>query len=133
MRFSFRPSGKGAAQVLGELESKVMELVWERPGLSAGDVQAGLSPVKELAYTTVVTVLDRLYKKGFLTRKKAGKAFLYSPGITREEFNKSVTHDVLAGLLKEGSRPTVSTFVDLVATDENLLEELEELVRRKKQ
>lgn len=133
MRFSFRPSGKGPAQVLGELESKVMQLIWDRPGSSPGEVQTRLSPAKNLAYTTVVTVLDRLYKKGFLTRIKEGKAFLYSPRLTREEFNEGVTRDVLEGLLKEKSRPTLSTFVDLVATDEKLLEELEELVRRKKE
>lgn len=132
MRFSFRPFGKGPAQVLGELESEVIRIIWDNPASSAGDVQERLSVERQLAYTTVVTVLDRLFKKGLLTRRKEGKAFLYSPRLTREEFNEIITRDVLAGLLKEGSRPTLTTFVDLVATDEQLLEELEELVRRKK-
>lgn len=132
MRISFRPSRKGAAQVLGELESEVIRVIWDSPESSAAQVRKRLSLKKKLAYTTVVTVLDRLYKKGLLKRRKEGKAFLYSPRLTREEFNEAITRDVLAGLLKEGSRPTLTTFVDLVATDEQLLEELEELVRRKK-
>ena len=133
MKFSFRPSGQGVAQVLGDLESPVIRAVWDSPDCSARQVLESFSGRRSLAYTTIVTVLDRLYKKGFLKRRKEGKAFLYSPRLTREEFNQAVTHDVLAGLLKERSRPTLATFVELVATDESLLERLEELVRQKKQ
>ena len=119
--------------MLGELESEVMRVIWERPDSSAREVLQNLSTGRKLAYTTVLTVLDRLHKKGLLKRRKEGKAFLYSARLTREKFDEAVTHDVLAGLLKEGSRPTLTSFVDLVATDERLLEQLEELVRRKKQ
>ena len=133
MKFSFRPSGQGVAQVLGDLESAVIRAVWDRPDSSARQVLERFSGRRILAYTTIVTVLDRLYKKGLLKRRKEGKAFLYSPRLTREEFDRAVTHDVLAALLRERSRPTLTTFVELVATDENLLERLEELVRQKKQ
>ncbi len=132
MRFSFRPSRKGVAQVLGQLESRVMRQVWHSPGSSARDVQAGLRGEREFAYTTIVTILDRLQKKGLLSRRKQGKAFLYSPRLSEEEFGEKITRDVLAGLLQEESRPIVSTFVEMVAADEKLLDELEELVRRKK-
>ncbi len=132
MKFSFRPTGKGVAQVLGELESAVIEQVWRHPSCTAREVLNRLAGQRRLAYTTVVTVLDRLHKKGFLKRRLEGRAFLYSPGITQEEFDQNVTRDVLKGLLKEGSRPTLSTFVDLVAADEDLLRELEELVDRKR-
>ena len=118
--------------MLGELESKVIRIVWDRQEASVRDVLASLSEGRKLAYTTVVTILDRLHKKGFLKRRKEGKAFLYTPRLTREGFDEIVTRDVLVGLLKEGSRPTLTTFVDLVGTDEQLLEELEALVRQKK-
>ena len=133
MKFSFRPTGQGVGQVLGDLESTVIRAVWDSPDSSARQVLESFSGRRNLAYTTIVTVLDRLYKKGLLKRRKEGKAFLYSPRLTREEFNQAVTRDVLAGLLKERSRPTLATFVELVATDESLLERLEELVRQKKQ
>ncbi|MFQ5739671.1 MAG: BlaI/MecI/CopY family transcriptional regulator [Acidobacteriota bacterium] len=132
MKFSFKPSSKGVAQVLGELESAVIEQVWRNPDCTAREVLNRLTGQRQLAYTTVVTVLDRLHKKGFLKRRLDGRAFLYSPGITETEFHKSVTRDVLEGLLKEGSRPTLSTFVDLVAADEDLLKELEELIKQKR-
>ncbi len=133
MGLSFRPSRKGVAQVLGELESLVLKEIWHSPRTSAREVQNRLAPARKPAYTTVVTILDRLYKKGLLGRQKEGKAFLYSPRVSQEEFNEMITRDILAGLLKEESRPILTTFVDLVAADENLLEELEELVRRRKQ
>ena len=132
MKFAFRPSKHGVAQVLGELESRVIRAVWENPDSSAREVLVRLSGRKNLAYTTIVTVLDRLYKKGLLKRRKEGRAFLYRPGLNREEFNRMVTHDVLAGLLEERSRPTLATFVELVATDEELLDKLEELVKQRK-
>ena len=132
MKFSFRPSSRGVAQVLGELESAVIEQVWQNPDCTARDVLNRLADQRRLAYTTVVTVLDRLHKKGFLKRHLEGRAFLYRPGITQTEFDASVTRDVLEGLLKEDSRPTLSTFVDLVAADEDLLDELEELIKQRR-
>ena len=75
MKFSFRPSGQGVAQVLGDLESAVIRAVWDRPDCSARQVLESFSGRRSLAYTTIVTVLDRLYKKGLLKRRKEGKAF----------------------------------------------------------
>jgi len=133
MKFVFRPSKKGVPQVLGELESKVMKEVWNSPCCTAKEVLDRLRGKRKIAITTVLTILVRLYKKGLLTRSRKGKAFLYSPALSQQEFNEIVTRDVLEALLKEDSRPILSTFVDLVSTDEELLEELEELVRRKRQ
>ncbi len=132
MKFSFKPSSKGVAQVLGELESAIIKQVWQNPDCTARDVLNRMAYQRQLAYTTVVTVLGRLHKKGFLKRRRDGRAFLYRSGITQTEFDESVTRDVLEGLLKVGSRPTLSTFVDLVAADEDLLKELEELIKQKR-
>jgi len=125
MKFTFRPSKKGVPQVLGELESRVMKEVWGTPGCAAREVLNRLRTEREIAYTTVVTILDRLHKKKLLTRSQKGRAFLYAPALTQEEFNEIVTRDVLEGLLKEDSRPIVSTFVELVSADKELLDELE--------
>ncbi len=133
MKFVFRPSEKGVPQVLGELESKVMQEVWSTPQCTAKEVLARLREQRKIAHTTLLTILYRLYKKGLLTRSRVGKAFLYSPAFSQPQFNEMVTRDVLEALLQEDSRPILSTFVDLVSTDEELLEELEELVRRKRQ
>ncbi len=60
-------------------------------------------------------------------------SFAYTAKATREDLEAELTRDVLAGLLKDDSRPVLNTFVDLVSTTPELLEELEKLVREKKQ
>lgn len=61
-----------------------MELLWAAPGpLSVGDVQGLLHPERELAYTTVMTVLDRLAKKGLTTRERIDRAWRYTAASTQ--------------------------------------------------
>ena len=67
---------------LGELERRAMEAVWQKQELSVRDLFEELQ--KRWAYTTLMTTLDRLHKKGILNRRKEGRAFLYSPRISRK-------------------------------------------------
>ncbi len=86
--------------VFGELEQAVMEVLWESPtALSVRDVQAALAGDRDLAYTTVMTVMDRLAKKGQLLRELDGRAWRYSPAHSWVEL---VTDEIVA-LLDTGS------------------------------
>jgi predicted transcriptional regulator len=79
--------GKKTALVagLGRLESEVMTALWAQPEeASVRELLPRLG--RSLAYTTVMTTLDRLYKKGLLTRRKAERAFVYRPSCSREEW-----------------------------------------------
>ncbi len=131
MKLRFQPSGEGVDQVLGELESQVMTLVWDNPGATAREIYDWLSKLN-LAYTTIVTILDRLHTKGLVVRRKVGRPFVYTAGVKREDFEAQLTRDVLAGLLKDDSRPVLNTFVDLVSTSPELLDELEKLIQKRK-
>lgn len=131
MKLRFQPSGEGVDQVLGELESQVINLVWEKPGSTAREIHGELGRL-ELAYTTIVTILDRLYAKGLVVRQKAGRPYVYTAKVDREEFEAQVTRDVLAGLFKDDSRPVLNTFVELVSASPELLDELEKLIQEKK-
>ena len=130
-RLRFQPSGEGVDQVLGELESQVMSLVWENPGATAREVHSRLDRLN-LAYTTIVTILDRLHAKGLVVRQRMGRPFAYTAAVKREDFEAQLTRDVLVGLMKDDSRPVLNTFVDLVSTNPDLLDELELLIRKKK-
>ena len=78
---------------LGGLESKVMDVLWDSSSpLSVREVHDALSASADLAYTTVMTVLDRLAKKNLLARERDGKAWLYRPASTREELLISEIH-----------------------------------------
>ncbi len=128
----FKPNARGAGQVLGELETTVMELLWREPELTVCQVEERLQQRRQIAHTTVLTTLDRMHRKGYLTREKQGKAFVYAPRYSREEFERGLTQEVLGALLGQFTQPALSTFVDLIAADESRLDELEALIREKR-
>ncbi len=71
---------------LGELEAAVMDVLWRTPQPArVRDVLNELAPQRTLAYTTVMTVLDNLHRKGWVVRQLDGKAYLYQPTVSREE------------------------------------------------
>jgi predicted transcriptional regulator len=80
---------------LGDLEREVMTQLWESAGpLSVRQVHEALRG-RDLAYTTVMTVLDRLAKKGVVTRERDGRAWLYAPVQTREQMTAGLMMDAL--------------------------------------
>jgi predicted transcriptional regulator len=117
-----------AARVLGELEQRVMELLWAQAPLAVREVQARVARGK-LAYTTLMTTLDRLYKKGLLARDKVGLSFVYRPAIDRDEYQRRVVEAAVAPFLEQGSRAVLAAFVEVAAgvSEENLAQ-LEELI-----
>ncbi|MBP6629754.1 MAG: BlaI/MecI/CopY family transcriptional regulator [Kofleriaceae bacterium] len=116
-----------AARVLGELEQRVMELLWDVGPLAVRQVQRRIGG--GLAYTTVMTTLDRLFKKGLLARTKAGLAFVYRPALDRAEYQRRVVEAALGPLLERGSGPVLAAFVDVAADlSEAHLRQLEELI-----
>lgn len=119
---------------LGKLEREVMEQSWRRGELSVRDVYQAFE--ERMAYTTLMTTLDRLHKKGLLNRRKDGRAFLYAPRVSREEFEQGFAVDVIDGLLglgAKGGEPVLACIVDAVSErDLSLLEELDRLVKEKK-
>lgn len=91
---------------LGELERAIMEILWESTDLmTVRQVGAGLVD-RDLAHTTVMTVLDRLAKKGFVKRERAGRAWRYRPAETREAY---VTELMLTALDQTGDRQAALT------------------------
>jgi len=75
---------------LGELENKVMETVWELGKASVRDVLNNIKSQKQLAYTTIMTVMSRLYDKDILTREFKNDAYIYSPVQDQKTFMASV-------------------------------------------
>jgi len=118
---------------LGRLEREVMDVVWGGGEQAVKDVQGRLP--RKAAYTTVMTTLDRLFKKGLVERRREGRAFVYTATRSREEMSATFTGGLLRGLLSggpEAARPFLSNLVDAVGNDNaGLLDELERLVREK--
>lgn len=71
---------------LGDLELQIMDIIWEREDfVSVSEIHEILYPKSKLAYTTIMTVMGNLHKKGVLVRRKEGKAYLYAPAKKRGE------------------------------------------------
>ncbi|MDR1711577.1 MAG: BlaI/MecI/CopY family transcriptional regulator [Propionibacteriaceae bacterium] len=85
--------------LLGDLETSVMEVLWgsDRP-LSVHEVHSALRKERDLAYTTIMTVLCRLTKKGIASRQLEGRAWLYKPVATRVDMVMGEIQDLLSGL-----------------------------------
>lgn len=128
----FKPGARGAGQVLGELESAVMEILWIKPEQTVNEVEELLREKRDIAHTTVLTTLDRMYRKGYLTREKQAKAFIYSPQYTRKEFERTMAQEVLGALIGHSSETAVATFVDLISNDPGALDQLEAKIREKR-
>lgn len=135
------PRWSGAAKdpvetALGTLERDVMDVLWARADLAVREVQSRLG--RPIAYTTVMTTLDRLFKKGLLERRQSGRAFLYSAALTRAQLQAQIAARVLEGILQSQAgeaMPVLSNLVDSVsarAGGDELLEALEGLVKQKR-
>src|SRR5688500_14290647 len=128
----FRPGARGANHVLGGLESVVMEILWAKPSQTVIEVEERLRQKREIAHTTVLTTLDRMYRKGYLTREKQSKAFVYSPRYTRNEFERTLAQEVLGALIGHSAETAFSTFVDLIGNDPSALDHLEAKIQEKR-
>ena len=119
---------------LGTLERPVMEIVWGAEEVTVRDVQGKLQ--RPVAYTTVMTTLDRLFKKGFVARTRSGRAFVYRATGSREQTEAAVASGVVTGLLSSGAAmPILSNLVDAVVSQDDgldLLNALEAMVREKR-
>ena len=120
--------------VYGPLEIKVLEALWAREAPACvRDLQPRFPGV---AYTTLMTTLDRLFRKGTLSRVKSGRAFFYQPKSSQQDLISALAGSTFATLLPgdaESVRPILSMFVDTVGDrDESLLDELEALVKARR-
>jgi len=129
--FQFRTSS-GQFQ-LGPLEERLLAALWERGHATVRELVG--SDCRDLAYTTVMTTLDRLFKKNLLDRKAEGRAFRYAPRLTREELHRKLASETFRQLLD--ASPTASLplsyLVEVLSErDAQLLDDLRQLVERKR-
>ena len=101
---------------LGELEKKIMEAVWDLKRASVRDVLNKIKKNDKPAYTTVMTVMSRLYKKNILKRKMSkNEAYIYTPAKDKEKFSTSITKNIIQSLINEyGEDIAVTQFINIV-------------------
>jgi predicted transcriptional regulator len=111
----------------------LLEALWSRGSSTVRELlQSGYG---DLAYTTVMTTLDRLFKKNLLTRQAEGRAFRYSPRLTREALHREAVGDAFRQLLDASPAPELplSYFVEILTErDAQLLDDLKHAVESKR-
>ncbi|NEQ21449.1 MAG: CopY family transcriptional regulator [Microcoleus sp. SIO2G3] len=117
---------------LGPLETEILNIVWELGCATVKDVHERIlaDPDRELAYTSVTTVLRRLTQKGWLVCEKQERAFSWRPLVSREEAQVIKAHDQLNQFLAVGNPDVVAAFAD--SLDAASLEKIEAIALRLK-
>lgn len=129
----FFRSGRPSFTQLGPLEQRLLEEVWARGSATVRELLANTD--LNIAYTTVMTTLDRLYKKQVLSRVAEGRAFRYVPRVTREELQRAAAGQAIQELLSSGATSSLplSYLVEAVTEhDIELLDELQKLIETKR-
>lgn len=110
---------------LGPLETEILNLIWDLGSATVKQVHEQIltNPDRELAYTSVTTVLNRLTKKGWLACDKQNRSFVWRPLVSREQANSLWAYDQLQQFLAVGNPDTVAAFADHL--DQASVEQLE--------
>ena len=127
-RFRFDPTANGLEMILGELERPIMEIVWAKEPVTVADVVAALET--DHAYTTIKTVMDRLEKKGLLTRINAGRPVMYEATINAKELKKQASRSMIEGLVKHFGSTAVVEFAAVLRENPKRLKELRSLLEQ---
>ena len=91
----------GVEKLLGELEHRIMDILWTRDEATVREVLDDLTQSRALAYTTVLTVMSRLVEKGLLIQNKAGRAYLYRPAMSREVYAAETAGQIIRSLVED--------------------------------
>lgn len=117
----------------GELEADVMDRIWSLGhGCTVREMREELNQGRSLAYTTVMTVMDNLHKKGWLRRESQGRAYVYEPVLGREEYSARIMNEALSG--SADPHATLLHFVEQMPPEDarELRTLLQQLGRRKR-
>jgi predicted transcriptional regulator len=94
----------------GELESAIMEILWDKGPMTGRDLHAEIRRAKGIAYTTALTVLGRLSKKGFVRKDRDSGLIAFSPGVSREVYMNTVAEDLVHKAFEMSPDVAVSAF-----------------------
>ncbi len=115
---------------LGPLEAEILDIVWQFGCATVKDIHDRIlcDPDRELAYTSVTTVLNRLTKKGWLVCDRQGRAFYYRPLVTKQQAQAIEAQEHLHRFLAVGSPEIVAAFADNL--DRASVDQLKDVARR---
>ena len=116
-----------------ELELEILKVFWRESPLAVRDVRSRLETdaARPLAHTSVITILNIMHRKGFLTRKKVGNAFLFSPKVARQSVVGRMMDDLLSRVFNGSSAEMALNLIETSDLHADELAELRRLINRK--
>jgi predicted transcriptional regulator len=132
----YNMDGKALEAFLGPLESNIMEAIWgsKKIPITVREIHAALNRTKKIAYTTVMSTMDRLFEKSLLDRKiekgRGGLFYVYWPKLEKRSFQKSAVREVLASLIGNFGEAVTSCLIEETNMDEKERKVLQEQLNK---
>jgi BlaI family penicillinase repressor len=117
---------------LGDLQLRILQSLWDRPDSSVAEVHAELKPERDLAYTTVATMLRKMEVRGLVTHREAGRSFLYRALVAADDVSRSVGKHLVDQLSGGSLIEAVSHLLTSREVSRDELNQLEKLVKEAK-
>ncbi|MCF8890622.1 BlaI/MecI/CopY family transcriptional regulator [Priestia megaterium] len=117
------------SNILGPLELEVMKILWSKEEATVQEVLAELNKRNEYAYTTIMTIMNRLDKKKILTRNKVGKGYKYKARYDEDELVQQTSSKKVEQLLGNYGDIAIAQFVDAIGHNPDQLNKLKQLIQ----
>jgi len=117
---------------LGDLQLRIMKVLWERGPQSVADVHEALETEAALAYTTIATMLRKMEARGLVTHESEGRRFFYRAAIEPDVVTRSMANDVLDRLFEGRLADMLDHLLSTREISRDELRELERLIRERK-
>ncbi len=117
---------------MGETEMEILQLVWERGESTVSDIQEEILKLRKVAYTTVMTIMKNLADKGYLTYRKDGLTYVYSPKKPEEDVKSSLLEAILNKVFKGSPAELVQTLVKREKLSNAERDEIIDLIKKMK-
>jgi predicted transcriptional regulator len=126
--FNFGRGKARQALALGDLERNVLETLWDSGEISGKDIFNRVGAALNVQHNTILTVLDRLIKKGLVSKEKGGRNNLYRAIVSRDEFARMVSSPIIEELMEVSPHVAMSALVESASSDPEKLNELKKMI-----
>ena len=122
-----RPQSKNPT----ELELEILKILWCEQPLSGREIRDQLEPVRDVTYTSVMTILGIMEEKQYVRRKKNGARFVYSPRVTQESTSRRMLSDLVERLFEGSSVTAMLNLLETGDVDPTELKQLRKLIQQR--
>ncbi len=114
-----------------ELELEILKILWQESPLSVSAVRERLIDFRQLAHTSVMTMMGIMFQKGYLNRSKEGRGYLYSAAVTEDETTSGIMDDIVDRVFSGSPKAAMLNLLDVGDIDDAELDELRKMINKR--